>query len=160
MKVEFKSKGGTVLFEGIYGSFKSALVDMEETIDVIDVDFFSSTVNGKSIKIEQLNIFRNDLRKVLAVASKEARGVKETLEKGRVNGATYEGKCCCLVGTIARIRGCFYLSMKNLEPDLSRPAEQWFMQIRKGDTPKNSKAAKLAHKWITEWIKNNKRKSK
>jgi hypothetical protein len=81
----------------------------------------------------------------------------------------YEGKCACLVGTIANVRGVPYKQLGDLEPDASRPAERWFMPIKKGDVPderyltppvagegferrEGPFRATVAVLWIDEWL--------
>jgi hypothetical protein len=95
--------------------------------------------------------FRDDIWAVLSSAPLEVEGLLKSLKEGRVDGSTYEGDCACLVGTIANVRGCDVEKMEGLKPNASRPAEQWFMQIKRGDTPESNKAAKLAYDWISEW---------
>lgn len=72
--------------------------------------------------------------------------------EGRVDGSTYEGKCACLVGTIANVRGAKYDALGALKPNFSRPIECWFMGIKKGDTPETNVPAKWAAQWIDEWL--------
>jgi hypothetical protein len=73
---------------------------------------------------------------------------------GKVDGSTYEGECACLVGTIANIAHKEYTDLPVLKPDSSRMAEIFFMLIKKGDTPENSRWSKLAVEWISEWLEN------
>jgi len=117
--------------------------------DLCDADLCDAKLTEK-----QLNAFRDDIWAVLSSAPNEAKGVLKALKEGRVDGSTYEGECCCLVGTIANVRGCNYQELGFLKLDASRLAETWFMQIKKGDTPQKNKAVKLASQWIDEWLKN------
>ena len=111
-----------------------------------------ASLDGASLDAKQLQMFRDDIWGVLSSAPAEVKGLLKALEDGKVDGSTYEGSCACLVGTIANVRGCKYDAVKGLSPNSSRPAEVWFMQIRKGDTPKTNKAAKQAHEWISQWL--------
>ena len=62
------------------------------------------------------------------------------------------GDCACLVGTIANIRHKKYTELGNgLIPNSSRPAERWFMGIKKGDTPENNQISKITVEWIDEF---------
>ena len=106
---------------------------------------------AKNVPQEYFDLCRDDLFSVLSSAPQEARGVLAALEGGKVDGSTYEGACACLVGTIANIRGCNYHDL-GIKPDGSRPAEQFFMQIKAGDTPETNPAAKMAFDWIAGWI--------
>jgi hypothetical protein len=65
--------------------------------------------------------------------------------KGNPDGTAYKGECACLVGTIANARRCEVGSLPNLiKPNSARPAERWFLHIKKGDKPANNQLAKLA----------------
>jgi hypothetical protein len=73
--------------------------------------------------------------------------------EGRVDGSTYEGACACLVGTIANVRGVGYEAVGNgIAPDSGRPAEQWFMSIRKGDTPATNQVSAITVQWLDEFV--------
>ena len=100
--------------------------------------------------------FRADFFAVLDAAPAEASGVREALVEGRVDGSVYEGECACLIGTIANVRHKPVDAVKEeLHADATRPAEQWFMAIRKGDTPDSDNEggfrSKLAVQWLDEW---------
>jgi uncharacterized protein YjbI with pentapeptide repeats len=94
---------------------------------------------------------RNDFWDVLIRARHEIAGLRLALIEGRVNGSTYEGDCACLVGTIANIKHVEYKSMELLKPDSSRPIEQFFFGINKGDTPETSQHSKIVIGWIDEF---------
>ncbi len=100
------------------------------------------------------SFFRDDLWAVLSSQPSEAISVLKALEEGRVNGSTYTGSCACLVGTIANSLGIDYHDLEHINPDSTRPAEQWFLQIKKGDTPENSEPCRLAAEWTEMWIDN------
>jgi hypothetical protein len=96
-------------------------------------------------------MFRNDVWAVLSSAPAEAQGVLDALRAGTVDGTVYEGQCACLVGTIAKVRGC---DVDTLEQDSSRPAEQWFMQILPGMTPETAPVVQQTAEWVEQWIAN------
>ncbi len=85
-------------------------------------------------------------------APAEVSGLLAALREGRINGSTYEGECACLVGTIAKVRGCKYRDLAGIRPDPERPAERWFLAIERGDTPERSQVAKITEGWIVEWL--------
>ena len=95
---------------------------------------------------------REDIRAVLDAAPAEVPALLAALWAGRVDGSTYSGECACLVGTIANVRGVEYDTMPTLRPNSTRPAERWFLQIRKGDTPVTNPSAAFAAAVIAQWI--------
>ena len=98
-----------------------------------------------------IDTFRTDFWDVLLRAPAEIAGVRAALVEGRVDGSTYSGECACLVGTIGNVRNVSYSALGNgLSPNSSRPAEQWFRSIRKGDTPETNQASALAVQWLDE----------
>ncbi|MDE2099531.1 MAG: pentapeptide repeat-containing protein [Patescibacteria group bacterium] len=109
---------------------------------------------GASLDGKHLAMFRDDIWAVLCSAPNEVDFLLKSLKEGKVDGSQYEGECACLVGTIAKARDCKYDTMPKLQPNSSRPSEQWFTQIKSGDTPANNKAAKMAYDWIREWKEN------
>jgi uncharacterized protein YjbI with pentapeptide repeats len=97
--------------------------------------------------------YRDDIRKVLDTAPGEVGGLLQALWDGKVDGSTYTGECACLVGTLEKVRGKgTNVEIPNLGHDSTRPAEEWFINIRKGDTPVSSPAAAFAAAVIAEWM--------
>ncbi len=96
--------------------------------------------------------FRNDLYAVLSEAPAEVAGLLAAIRAGTIDGSQYQGQCACLVGTIAKVRGCDYDKLGALVPDSSRPSEIWFMGIAPGDTPTTNFRAQMAEQWIAEWL--------
>ena len=92
---------------------------------------------------------RVDLERVLAAAPAEAPGVLAALRAGRIDGSVYEGDCACLVGTIAKIRGCSY---RDLDHDAASPIERLFRAILPGHVPAINPVAKIVEGWTEEWI--------
>ena len=159
MMIEIKSwHDGKVLFSGEFGSLKLAVeaaVSQGVSLSyasLVGASLVGARLDRARLDAKQLQMFRDDIWGVLSSAPAEVKGLLKALEDGKVDGSTYEGSCACLVGTIANVRGCKYDAVKGLSPNSSRPAEVWFMQIRKGDTPKTNKAAKQAHEWISQWL--------
>ncbi len=139
-----KLEGACFHFADLTGaSLTSAILDSR-------TDFTYSTI-GKA----NLTAIRDDFFAVLSSAPAEVGEVIKALREGRVDGSTYNGSSCsCLVGTIAKARGCSVDSLQGLKADSSRPAERWFMGIRPGQTHSNSLVAQQAHKWAEEWVNN------
>jgi uncharacterized protein YjbI with pentapeptide repeats len=103
--------------------------------------------------------FKQDLWSILDMAPGEVPGLRAALVEGRVDGSTYTGECACLVGTIANVRGVD-VDVVGIPKDGSRPAEQWFLAIRKGDVARAALAATAgegvfraswALRWVDEW---------
>jgi len=68
--------------------------------------------------------------------------LRDKLVQGAVDGTEYEGPCGCLIGTLGhgtsegvdRVVSAIPYYVKGLH----NYGEQWFWQIRQGDTPENS----------------------
>ena len=99
---------------------------------------------------EQLRPFKADLWTELTEtrAHAEVPGLIQALREGRVDGSKYEGECCCLVGTLANIRG---VSFQEFNPNSDRPSERWFMMIRQGDKAGDKSGGGYAAQKAVEW---------
>ena len=95
---------------------------------------------------------RDDFLLVINTSPNEVAALRKSLINGRVDGSTYQGECACLVGTIANAQSCSYDCVPGLEPNSSRPAERFFLAIRRGDTPERNPYSALAVQWIDEWV--------
>ncbi len=124
--------------------------------DLSGADLRGANLSGADLSGSNFDrsFFRDDLWAVLSSQPSEAISVLKALEEGRVNGSTYTGSCACLVGTIANSLDIDYHDLEHINPDSTRPAEQWFLQIKKGDTPENSEPCRLAAEWTEMWIDN------
>jgi hypothetical protein len=74
------------------------------------------------------------------------------IREGRIDGSVYRGDCACLVGTIAKARGCSLYVLVGIKPDADRPAERLFSGIRPGDTPATSPISALVEGWVADFI--------
>jgi uncharacterized protein YjbI with pentapeptide repeats len=112
-------------------------------------DLRSADLSGADLSAQKTDFFD-----ILLRAHREVAGLRLALVEGRVDGSTYEGSCTCLVGTIANVRGnTSYASLGNgISPNSSRPAEQWFMGICRGDTPETSQISALTVEWLDEFV--------
>ena len=106
---------------------------------------------GARLDRAHLEPIRDDFFSVLDAAPLEVTALRDALRQGQVDGSAYEGKCACLVGTIANARGCSYKAVDGLQPDSSRLAEVWFLAIAPGDTPENHPVARIVYGWLLEW---------
>jgi hypothetical protein len=118
--------------------------------DLRGANLGDADLRGANLRDANLRSFRTDLWDVLLRAQPEIPALRAALVAGRVNGSVYEGPCSCLVGTIATARGCRYDAVDGVKPDSGRPAEQWFMCIRMGDTPETSTVVAQTVAWIDE----------
>ena len=98
-----------------------------------------------------LSSIKNDFWEILLKTKNEIPGLKKALINGKIDGSCYEGECCCLVGTIAKLKQCEYRTLEGVAPNASRPAESWFTNIDPGDTPENSQVVKITLEWIEEF---------
>jgi uncharacterized protein YjbI with pentapeptide repeats len=111
-----------------------------------------SNLSGSNLRYSNLREIRSDLFVVLDATKNEVTGLRLALIEGRVNGAVYEGECCCLVGTIANLRHQNYKTMCDLIPQSSRPAERWFLGIATGDKVETNQIVAITVDWIDEWL--------
>jgi len=111
-------------------------------------------LKGANLKGADLDPIKQDLYQILELAQNEVPGLLLALKGGRVDGSTYSGSCACLVGTIANIRQENPHQLADITPDADRPAERWFMAIRRGDTPENNVVSAITVTWIEEWLSN------
>jgi hypothetical protein len=114
-----------------------------------------------------LHAFRADYWSILDQAPGEVAGLREAIVNGRINGSVYnDGECGCLNGTIAILRDCDLGELRSqtgIVADAGRPAEQWFIDIKKGDKPlsldteewPSESVFRLSYAlaWLDEWIK-------
>ena len=113
----------------------------------------SANLGGANLGGANLQPIRADFYDVLSHAGKEVPALIDALKNGRVDGSTYTGECSCLVGTIATARGVdVYGDDFGIQTDSNRPAERFFMAIKKGDTPETNQASKIALDWAESWL--------
>ena len=121
--------------------------------DLRGANLSGANLRGADLSGADLGAFKADFFDVLLRAPREIAGLRAALLAGRVDGSTYEGECACLVGTIAHVRGGQYDALGNgLKPDSNRPIEQWFMSIRKGDTPETNSVSRITVEWLDEFV--------
>ena len=121
-----------------------------------DADLSRADLRGadlRGVPIENLpehyiNNCSRDMLFIFEHLKPELPGLREALVAGRIQGTQYEGDCACLIGTLGGNTGkgaknvCS--SLPYYDMGLHNPAEQWFWQIREGDTPENNDFAKHA----------------
>lgn len=120
--------------------------------DLTGTNLSEVDLGNTNLREAYLDGIKADLFDVLDCAPQEVRGLLQALEEGRVDGETYSGDCCCLIGTIAEVRGCSFKQLENITPNVDRPIEVWFFSILKGDTPESSIVAAITAEWINDWL--------
>jgi hypothetical protein len=111
-----------------------------------------ANLRGANLGGANLGAIKEDFCKILETAKLEVPGLYDALMRGKINGSTYSGECACLVGTIANVRN---VDVNTLEQNASRPAERWFLGIRKGDVPSSNQISDITREWIEEFAKAN-----
>jgi Pentapeptide repeats (8 copies) len=120
--------------------------------DLRDADLSDAVLSGAVLSGAVLSEQKNDFWEILLRSKKEVPYLRAAIVDGKVDGSTYEGECACLVGTISKARGVDYQSMSGISPNASRPAERWFMGIKKGDTPETNQISKITLEWLDEFV--------
>ena len=116
--------------------------------DLSGANLYGANLSGANLYGANLRSFKADFWAILTTARKEIPGLITAMREGRIDGSTYSGECACLVGTIANVR---HVSADTLERDSSRPAEQWFLMIKKGDKPGDDSGGGFALQQALEW---------
>ena len=114
---------------------------------------YGADLSGANLSEAYLEDIKQDFLEILSLAPTEVPALKAAIIEGRINGSVYQGECACLVGTIANVRGVdVYTELpEGLRPNSDRPAERWFLGIRKGDTPATNQISKITLAWLEEW---------
>ncbi len=119
--------------------------------DLTRADLTRANLTRANLTRADLTPIKADFFLILLENKNEVSGLKEALINGNIDGSTYSGSCACLVGTIANVKHCNYDAIPITKPNSFRPAEKWFLGIRKDDTPENNVFAKLTLEWIEEF---------
>lgn len=136
-----------VLFECEAPDIKSAVeAAMKRGVDLRDINLRDVNMSGVDLRDA-----KEDFYQIINLTPNEVPGLRAALVDARIDGSTYHGDCCCLVGTVANLRGCKYDSIAGVKPDVDRPAERLFMAIRKDDTPETNRVSAIVVGWIDEW---------
>ncbi|MCB8880084.1 pentapeptide repeat-containing protein [Acidisoma cellulosilytica] len=114
-----------------------------------DANLSRADLRSADLRSADLRSAKNDVFDILLRAIPEVPALLDALRAGKIDGSVYEGDCACLCGTIANVRGINYRALGFA--DSYRPAERWFLGIKKGDTPENSSVAKITEGWIVEF---------
>ena len=147
-----------ILWEGDADTIREAVIKALKDgadlsgADLRGADLRDANLSGAYLSGADLDDIKKDLIDILHWAKPEIPGLYKALLDGKVDGSTYTGECSCLVGTIASVRKIDY---SLLDHNSSRPAERWFLAIRKGDNPDNNPVSAIVRDWIEEYAKDN-----
>jgi hypothetical protein len=122
--------------------------------DLRDADLRDADLRDADLRDADLTPTRDDLWAVLSGAPAEVPALRAALVAGQIDGSTYRGDCACLVGTLAKARGCDINGLADIAPDSSRLIERWFTNLRPGDTPETSVVAAHTLAWIDTFLHN------
>ena len=121
--------------------------------DLSDADLGGANLRATDLSGADLSGAKDDYLGVLSVAKGEVLGLYDAIQRGKIDGSVYEGECACLVGTIANVRKEQYDALGiDLRPMASRPAEKWFLNIRKGHTPLSSQVSAITAQWTEDFM--------
>jgi hypothetical protein len=107
----------------------------------------------KSPPTSLLNPWKRDLLNILSCLPDEVMGLRKKIIKGEIDGTQYEGDCCCLIGSLGNDNAVSVIPY--YDKGLHNPAEQLFLQIRKGDTPDTNQFSKIALDICDEFLAKN-----
>ncbi len=120
--------------------------------DLSDANLSGADLSDADLSDANLRLFKSDLWMTLTENKSEVSGLVLAMREGRIDGSVYSGECACLKGTLANVKG---VSVGNYKQDVSQPAEQWFLMVKKGDKPDDQTsggfALRTALEWTLEW---------
>jgi hypothetical protein len=155
-KVEAKIKilnwvTGAVLYESEKPTIKEAVSDANlRGANLRGADLYGADLRGQKLdKLPKdfINQCSRDILFILSHLRSEVPFLREKLIAGEIDGTQYEGECACLVGTLGNADGGVDKVCEAIpfyEKGTHNPGEQWFLNIHKGDTPKNNEFSKHA----------------
>ena len=165
IKISIKSVGRIVLFE--YESEDNTIKKTVEraisssanlrSANLCSADLRSADLRSADLKDiinlpqSYINQCSRDILFIFRSLKKELPFLKEKLLAGEIDGTQYEGKCACLIGTLAKANGEINKVCQTItfyDKGLHNFGEQWFYQIKKYDTPDNNFFAKHVLKLI------------
>jgi hypothetical protein len=127
--------------------------------DLRSADLSYANLSGiplKNLPETYINLCSRDMLFIFQCLKGELPFLRDKLVKGEVEGTQYEGECACLVGTLGNADGgvekvCSMIPF--YDKGTHNPGEAWFLNIHKGDKPKNNEFAKHALKLIDMVLK-------
>ena len=170
-KIEAKLKilnwiTGAVIYESEKPTLKEAVVEANlyganlREANLYGANLYEADLRGANLRgmtldklpADFINQCSRDILFILGCLKHEVPFLREKLVAGGVDGSQYEGECACLVGTLAKGADQAVEQTCAVIPFYDRgthnPGEQWFLNIREGDTPENNEFAAHALKLI------------
>ena len=122
--------------------------------DLVGAYLDGAYLDGANLRGAKLRGIRDDVWAILSCAPTEVPALRRAILDGRINGSTYrdDSGCGCLAGTLEIARGGGEKCIPALRHDSDRPAERFFLAIKKGDTPDTNQASRIALEWVDEWM--------
>ena len=106
----------------------------------------------KTLPQDYINQCSRDMLFIFEHLKHELPYLRNKLVQGKVNGSQYEGECACLIGSLGKgNKECVDKVAKAIpyyEMGLQNMGEQWFLNIKEGDTEKDSFFVRHALKLI------------
>jgi hypothetical protein len=115
-------------------------------------DLRGSDLRDSNLRGSNLRVIRDDFWAVLSSAPAEVEGLRIAIVEGRIDGSTYTGECACLVGTMEKVAAGMNEKLVVLKRNGSRPAERFFLNIKKGETPETNQVSKIVLEWLDQWL--------
>jgi hypothetical protein len=103
--------------------------------------------NEKTLPRDYINQCSRDILFILGCLKPEVPALRKMLVEGKVDGTQYEGKCACLIGSLANADGGMEkvcAAIPFYEKGTHNMGETFFLNIRKGDTPETNWFSKHA----------------
>ena len=114
--------------------------------DLCFADLSSANLrSAKNLPQSFINQCSRDMLFIFQSLPKELPFLRDKLVKGEVDGTQYKGNCACLIGSLGNADGGIDKVCEVIpyyDKGLHNFGEQWFWNIKIGDTPENNDFAK------------------
>ena len=159
-KIIINSVLGSVIWESEKETLKEAVLEKHSRdanlrgANLRDANLRGADLRGADLKklpVSYINQASRDMLFIFQSLKSELPAFRKKLIAGEIDGTQYEGECACLIGTMGKLDGGIQKVCEVIpyyDEGTHNPAEGWFLNIRKGDTPKNNEFAKHAMKLI------------
>ena len=121
---------------------------------------WANLVWAKNIPESYTKLCIKDMIYVMQACIQEVPYLRQSILEGRINGTQYNWECCCLIGSLSASKKISTDDLCSVIPYydkwLHNYWEQWFYQIREGDTPENSYFSQKALEACDLVLSNNK----